>query len=58
MEYLEMYEEALDNLSKNGNYKGYTEGNALSLYVEEHYGINAAAIPAAHDALCDVWANR
>jgi len=54
MEYSEMYEEALQET--NGSYKGYTDGNALSLYVDEKYGVNAAADPQAHDALCEVLA--
>lgn len=37
-----------------GYYKGYTDGNALSLYVEEKYNINAAANSKAHNALCEV----
>jgi len=36
-------------------YKGYTGGNALSLYVfEKHGGVNAACNDRAHDALCEV----
>jgi hypothetical protein len=50
--YKEMYEEAA--AKTNGEYKGYTKGNALSLYVDEKYGVNAAANNAAHDALCEV----
>jgi len=48
----EMYQEAMDET--NGQYKGYTDGNALSLYVDEKYDVNAAADPKAHDALCEV----
>lgn len=49
--YKEMYEEAARET--NGSYKGYKNGNALSLYVDDKYGVNAAADTAAHDALCD-----
>ena len=52
--YREMYEEAAGET--NGYYKGYTKGNALSLYVDEKYGVNAAADSKANDALCDVVA--
>lgn len=50
--YKEMYEEAA--IETNGEYKGYTKGNALSLYVDDNYEVNAAANSAAHDALCEV----
>lgn len=53
--YKEMYEEAA-SATWNGNehkYMGYTQGNALSLYVDEKYSVNAAAVPAAHNALVD-----
>lgn len=50
--YKKMYERALKETG--GQYKGYTGANALSLYVDEKYGINAAANTFAHDALCDV----
>lgn len=50
----EMYLEAA--AETNGSYKGYTAGNALSLYVDEKYGVNAAANPEAHDALCEALA--
>lgn len=53
--YKEMYERALNNT--NGEYKGYTNGNALSLYVYEKYNVNAASNAAAHDALIDVLNN-
>ena len=52
--YKEMYEEAAKKT--NGEWKGYTEGNALSLYVAEKYGVNAAANNNAHNALCEVVA--
>ena len=42
----------------NGTYKGYDGANALSLYVDEHYGVNAAADTEAHDALCAVVKER
>ena len=51
MEYKEMYEEAA--VETNGRYKGYTGANALSLYVDDKYGVNAAESNKAHDALCD-----
>ena len=44
-----MYEEAAQETQ--GSYKGYTDGNALSLYVDDKYNVNAAADSAAHDAL-------
>jgi hypothetical protein len=49
--YKQMYEEAAR--VTGGKYKGYTDGNALSLYVDDKYGVNAAADSAAHDALVD-----
>lgn len=52
--YKEMYLEAAEQTA--GSYKGYTAGNALSLYVESKYNVNAAAIPAAHNALCEALA--
>jgi len=48
--YQEMYEEAAEETQ--GYYKGYTAGNALSLYVYDKYNVNAAANSKAHDALC------
>lgn len=56
MNYKEMYEEAVDET--NGYYKGYEKGNALSHYVYEKYGVNAASNNKANDALCDVYASR
>ena len=53
--YLEMYTEAMEETK--GYYKGYTDGNALSLYVDEKYGVNAAADPSAHDALIEALNN-
>lgn len=53
--YTEMYEEAV--AATDGEYKGYTKGNALSLYVYDKYDVNAAANADAHDALCEVLAN-
>lgn len=53
--YLEMYTEALKKTG--GSYKGYTGGNALSLYVDEKFDVNAAADATAHDALCEVLGN-
>jgi hypothetical protein len=50
MTYLEMYQEAANQID-NGSYKGYVRGNALSLYVYDKYGVNAADDPSAHDAL-------
>ena len=51
---MEMYERAARAINaKNGRYKGYTGGNALSLYVDDKYGVNAAANTAAHDALLE-----
>jgi hypothetical protein len=44
--YKEMYEEAA--AKTNGEYKGYTKGNALSLYVDEKYGVNADTIAACY----------
>ncbi len=52
--YKEMYLEAAEQTT--GVYKGYTAGNALSLYVDEKYSVNAAAIPEAHNALCEALA--
>ena len=52
MTYLEMYQAAA--AETNGSYKGYTGGNALSLYVDDNYGVNAAENSRAHDALCEV----
>jgi len=49
MTYQEMYEEAARET--NGYYKGYTDANALSLYVDDKYDVNAVANPRAHDAL-------
>ena len=51
--YKEMYEEAVR--VTNGSYKGYTGGNALSLYVGDKYDVNAVDNPAAHDALIDAF---
>lgn len=52
--YQQMYTQAAKEVNKNrGNYKGYTKGNALSLYVYEKFGVNAAANSSAHDALCE-----
>lgn len=52
--YSEMYEKAAKAInSKGGKYKGYTGGNALSLYVNDKFSVNAADEAAAHDALCD-----
>lgn len=50
--YRKMYERALK--ATGGQYKGYTGANALSLYVDEKYRVNAADNTFAHDALCDV----
>ncbi len=58
MTYTEMYEKAAKAINaKGGNYKGYTGANALSLYVNDKYNVNAAADSSAHDALCDsmIW---
>ena len=49
--YRQMYEEAA--AVTGGQYKGYSLGNALSLYVDEKYGVNAAASISAKDALVD-----
>jgi len=49
--YAELYEEAA-TVTK-GEYKGYTGANALSLYVDDKYKVNAAANSSAHDALCE-----
>ena len=52
--YQQMYTQAAKKIAKNGgSYKGYTGGNALSLYVYEKHGVNAAANSSAHDALCE-----
>jgi len=52
--YKEMYTEAA-NVTR-GEYKGYTDGNALSLYVDEKYEVNAMENSAALDALFDaLW---
>jgi len=52
--YKEMYTEAAHAINRtDGYYKGYTEGNAMSLYVYDKYDINAADNSTAHDALCD-----
>ncbi len=51
--YEEMYKKAAELInSKGGNYKGYTGANALSLYVNDKFSVNAADDTAAHDALC------
>ena len=34
-------------------YKGYTGGNAISLYFEEIFSINLAENNQAHNAVCD-----
>ncbi len=52
MDYREMYEKAAKKTK--GHYKGYDRGNALSLYVYEKYGVNAASNDKAHDELCNV----
>ena len=52
--YKKMYEGAVRKTK--GEYKGYAKGNALSLYVYEKYGVNAADNTAANDALCDAVA--
>ncbi len=52
----EMYTEAVHNTRDNSGeirYKGYTDGNALSLYVYEKYGVNAADNYHAKNALVD-----
>jgi len=52
--YKKMYEKAAKAINENGgSYKGYTGGNALSLYVNDKFGVNAADETAAHDALCE-----
>ena len=52
--YKKMYEEAAKVINKKGGYyKGYTDGNAMSLYVYDKYNVNAASNTAAHNALCD-----
>ena len=51
--YKEMYEEAVQ--VTGGRYKGYTDGNALSLYVYDKYDVNAVDNSAAHDALIDAF---
>ena len=50
-----MYEEAASETfdGEGYRYKGYTEGNALSLYVYDKYSVNAANDTFAHDALVD-----
>lgn len=47
--YSNMYAEA--QAETFGYYKGYTGANALSLWVDEKYGVNAAADGEAHNAL-------
>ena len=58
MKYLTMYKRAAKKTACDCGgyyYKGYTGGNALSLYVfEKHGGVNAACNDRAHDALCEV----
>lgn len=50
--YKEMYREAATEVNYlHGSYKGYKGGNALSLYVNDKYGVNAADETAAHNAL-------
>ncbi|EGR0524980.1 TPA: hypothetical protein ACGG8C_001987 [Vibrio cholerae] len=52
--YKEMYTRAAKYInSKDGSYKGYTGANALSLYVNDKFNVNAAADTAAHNALCE-----
>jgi len=51
MTYQEMYEEAA--IMTDGTYKGYTGANALSKYVDDNYGVNAAESRKAHSALCN-----
>ena len=52
--YQQMYTQAAKEIAKNGgSYKGYTGGNALSLYVNDKFSVNAADNTAAHDALCE-----
>lgn len=52
--YEEMFKKAAEAINaKGGNYKGYTKGNAMSLYVNDKFGVNAADNTAAHNALCD-----
>ena len=52
--YKDMYKKAAKAINKSGgNYKGYTGANALSLYVNDKFDVNAAASTAAHDALCE-----
>jgi len=51
-EYADMYKGAA--YETGGSYKGYTGGNALSLYVDEKYNVNAAANTDAHDELMAV----
>lgn len=52
--YKEMFKKAAKAINaKGGNYKGYTKGNAMSLYVNDKFGVNAADNTAAHDALCE-----
>lgn len=51
--YKEMYKKAAEVInSKGGNYKGYTGANALSLYVNDKFSVNAADDTLAHNALC------
>ena len=52
-EYITMYETALRECDGKG-YKGHSGVNALSLYVDDKYDINAAVDNIAHDALCEV----
>ena len=42
----------------NGNYKGYTEGNAVSLYMNDEHGINVTCDDEAKRAFSDAWIDR
>ncbi len=59
-ELLEMYKEAADETftGEGYSYKGYTNGNALSLYVNDKFSVNAADSNMANDALCEVFVNQ
>lgn len=55
MTYYQMCRAAVTHINKNdGLYKGYRKGNAISLYIYDHFGVNAASNNWARDAICDV----
>ncbi|MCF6443083.1 hypothetical protein L1077_27020 [Pseudoalteromonas luteoviolacea] len=54
--YIKLYQEAAEHIKHelDGNYDGYTGANAVSKYINDKHGINAANETVAGNALAEV----